>query len=88
MAWSTKPEDGEAVNGKWGHLLPEIPPGGNYLHYTAELGHPDPLFKWRSRYWTFLLKLDPIVRRQPSRASPGRTSARSTGRTGGSACRS
>ena len=50
---------GEEVNGKWGHLLPEIPPGGNYLHYTKELGHPAPLFKWRSRYWTFLLKLDP-----------------------------
>jgi len=55
----TEPEEGEAVNGKWGHLLPEIPPGGNYLHYTQEQGHPQPLFKWRSRYWTFLLKLDP-----------------------------
>jgi DNA (cytosine-5)-methyltransferase 1 len=53
------PEPGEGVNGKWGHLLPDIPAGGNYLHYTEELGHPEPLFKWRSRYWTFLLKLDP-----------------------------
>jgi DNA (cytosine-5)-methyltransferase 1 len=53
------PEEGEAVNGKWGHLLPEIPPGRNYLHYTKELGHPAPLFTWRSRYWTFLLKLNP-----------------------------
>jgi DNA (cytosine-5)-methyltransferase 1 len=53
------PEPGEEVNGKWGHLLPDIPAGGNYLHYTRELGHPEPLFKWRSRYWTFLLKLDP-----------------------------
>jgi DNA (cytosine-5)-methyltransferase 1 len=53
------PEPGEEVNGKWGHLLPDIPAGGNYLHYTKELGHPEPLFKWRSRYWTFLLKLDP-----------------------------
>jgi DNA (cytosine-5)-methyltransferase 1 len=53
------PEPGEEVNGKWGHLLPDIPPGGNYLHYTKELGHPEPLFEWRSRYWTFLLKLDP-----------------------------
>jgi DNA (cytosine-5)-methyltransferase 1 len=40
-------------------LLPEIPPGRNYLHYTAHEGHPNPLFEWRSRYWTFLLKLDP-----------------------------
>ena len=53
------PEPGEEVNGRWGHLLPDIPAGGNYLHYTKELGHPEPLFKWRSRYWTFLLKLDP-----------------------------
>lgn len=52
-------EPGEEVNGKWGHLLPAIPAGGNYLHYTEELGHPEPMFKWRSRYWTFLLKLDP-----------------------------
>jgi DNA (cytosine-5)-methyltransferase 1 len=56
---AAEPEPGEQVNGKWGHLLPDIPAGGNYLHYTKELGHPEPLFKWRSRYWTFLLKLDP-----------------------------
>jgi DNA (cytosine-5)-methyltransferase 1 len=56
---TSKPEPEESVNGKYGHLLPEIPPGGNYLHYTAHEGHPEPLFEWRSRYWTFLLKLDP-----------------------------
>ena len=55
----TSPEDGDTVAGKYGHLLPGIPPGGNYLHYTAHEGHPEPLFEWRSRYWTFLLKLDP-----------------------------
>ncbi len=56
---SSAPEPSEEVNGKYGHLLPEIPPGGNYLHFTEHEGHPNPLFKWRSRYWTFLLKLDP-----------------------------
>lgn len=56
---ATEPEESDTVDGKWGHLLPDIPPGGNYLHYTRELGHPNPLFRWRSRYWTFLLKLDP-----------------------------
>ncbi len=55
----TTPEPEESVNGKYGHLLPEIPPGGNYLHYTEHEGHPHPLFELRSRYWTFLLKLDP-----------------------------
>lgn len=41
------------------HLLKDIPPGSNYLFYTEKKGHPNPLFKWKSRYWTFLLKLTP-----------------------------
>lgn len=40
-------------------LLKEIPPGDNYLFFTEKRGHPSPLFKWKSRYWTFLLKLTP-----------------------------
>ncbi len=56
---ATEPEADELVGGKYGHLLAEIPPGGNYLHYTAHEGYPKPLFEWRSRYWTFLLKLSP-----------------------------
>ena len=55
----TKPEASEVVNGPNGLLLQEIPPGGNYLHFAEEQGHPRPVFKWRSRYWTFLLKADP-----------------------------
>jgi DNA (cytosine-5)-methyltransferase 1 len=58
-AVESEPEAEEHVNGKYGHLLPEIPPGRNYLHYTAHEGHPAPIFEWRSRYWTFLLKLSP-----------------------------
>ena len=41
------------------NLLKDIPPGSNYLFYTEKKGHPNPLFKWKSRYWTFLLKLTP-----------------------------
>lgn len=40
-------------------LLLQIPPGDNYLFFTEKRGHPTPLFKWKSRYWTFLLKLSP-----------------------------
>ena len=40
-------------------LLVGIPPGKNYLYYTAHEGYPEPKFKWKSRYWTFLLKLTP-----------------------------
>ncbi len=67
----TEPEPGEVVAGQYGHLLPEIPPGQNYLYYTAERGHPDPLFKWRSRYWSFLLKLDPDKPSPTIQAQPG-----------------
>jgi DNA (cytosine-5)-methyltransferase 1 len=55
----TTPEPEEVVRGRWGHLLPQIPPGENYLHFTAKRGHPEPVFEWRSRNWSFLLKLDP-----------------------------
>lgn len=40
-------------------LLKLVPPGENYLYFTKERGHPNPIFKWRSRYWSFLLKLSP-----------------------------
>lgn len=40
-------------------LLTEIPPGDNYLFFTEKRGYPNPKFKWKSRYWTFLLKLTP-----------------------------
>jgi len=67
----TEPEPEEVVRGGWGHLLPEIPPGGNYLFFTKERGHPDPIFKWRSRYWSFLLKLDPGRPSPTIQAQPG-----------------
>jgi DNA (cytosine-5)-methyltransferase 1 len=67
----TRPEPTEEVTGKYGHLLPEIPPGRNYLHFTDRLGHPEPLFKWRSRYWTFLLKLDPDRPASTIQGQPG-----------------
>ncbi len=44
------------VGGKWGELLPTIPEGHNYL-FHSEKGQGLPIFKWRSRYWSFLLKL-------------------------------
>lgn len=44
---------------KHNNLLKLVPPGENYLFFTAERGYPNPIFKWRSRYWSFLLKLSP-----------------------------
>lgn len=44
------------VRGSWGDLLPSIPEGQNYLWHT-DRGGGVPLFGWRRRYWSFLLKL-------------------------------
>lgn len=50
---------GHFAGGRHHDVLHEIPPGDNYLFFTEKRGHPNPLFKWRSRYWSFLLKLSP-----------------------------
>jgi DNA (cytosine-5)-methyltransferase 1 len=52
-------DEGHVAGGRHRHLLAEIPPGDNYLYFTARRGHPDPQFEWRKRYWSFLLKLSP-----------------------------
>ncbi|HUP24605.1 MAG TPA: DNA cytosine methyltransferase [Thermoanaerobaculia bacterium] len=44
------------MRGKWADLLPSIPEGQNYLWHT-ERGGGLPLFGWRRRFWSFLLKL-------------------------------
>lgn len=58
------------LTGKWASLLKSIPEGRNYLWHTPR-GGGEPLFGWRTRYWSFLLKLS---KRQPSwtiQADPG-----------------
>jgi DNA (cytosine-5)-methyltransferase 1 len=44
------------MGGRWAGLLPSIPEGENYLWHTAR-GGGLALFGWRTRYWSFLLKL-------------------------------
>lgn len=50
---------GHFAGGQHHGLLRKIPPGDNYLFFTKKRGHPNPKFEWRSRYWSFLLKLSP-----------------------------
>jgi DNA (cytosine-5)-methyltransferase 1 len=59
-----------AVRGKWADLLPSIPEGSNYLHHT-ERGEGMPLFGWRRRFWTFLLKLAKAKPSWTLQAQPG-----------------
>ncbi|MBW4584380.1 DNA cytosine methyltransferase [Aetokthonos hydrillicola] len=47
------------LNGRYGHLLPEIPPGLNYSFFTENMGHPTPIFAWRSKFSDFLYKAHP-----------------------------
>lgn len=49
----------EVPRGKYSRLLATVPPGENYLYHTAERGSREPAFRYRGRYWSFLLKLDP-----------------------------
>lgn len=53
------PEPEEVITGTYADALRGVPPGDNYLYLTAKRGHPKARFKWRSRYWSFLLKLHP-----------------------------
>lgn len=52
-------DTGHYAGGQFHEQLTQIPPGDNYLYFTAKRGHPDPIWEWRSRYWSFLLKLSP-----------------------------
>ena len=56
---SGEPEPDELPGERYRELLTLVPSGSNYLHFTAPRGWDPPLFKYRGRYWSFLLKLDP-----------------------------
>ena len=66
MDWS--PE--LAPTGKWADLLSSIPEGSNYLWHTAR-GGGEPLFGWRTRFWSFLLKLSKCKPSWTIQAEPG-----------------
>jgi DNA (cytosine-5)-methyltransferase 1 len=65
-----KEEPDLRVRGKWADLLPSIPEGENYLWHT-ERGGGRPLFGWRRRYWSFLLKLAKALPSWTIQAQPG-----------------
>jgi DNA-methyltransferase (dcm) len=58
------------VGGRWGDLLPSIPEGKNYLWHTNRGGGKE-LFGWRTRYWSFLLKLSKELPSWTIQAQPG-----------------
>jgi DNA (cytosine-5)-methyltransferase 1 len=63
-------DEGLKVGGRWADLLPSIPEGENYLWHT-DRGGGKPLFGWRTRYWSFLLKLSKRLPSWTVQAQPG-----------------
>jgi DNA (cytosine-5)-methyltransferase 1 len=59
-------------DGKYSHLLPLLPPGANYLHFTAKRGYPKPIFAYRSRFSDFLYKANPDSAIKTLIARPGK----------------
>ncbi|GAB08178.1 putative cytosine-specific methyltransferase [Gordonia araii NBRC 100433] len=62
--------DDQIVDGRYGQLAAEVPAGQNYLWHTERYGGRN-RFEWRSRYWTFLLRLDPNRPSTTLQAQPG-----------------
>ncbi|MCB9628155.1 MAG: DNA cytosine methyltransferase [Sandaracinaceae bacterium] len=65
-----EPHEDLAMRGRWADLLPTIPEGENYLFHT-DRGHGEPLFGWRRRYWSFLLKLSKRLPSWTVQSKPG-----------------
>jgi DNA (cytosine-5)-methyltransferase 1 len=59
-------------NGKYSHLLELVPPGSNYLHFTAKRGYSNPIFAYRSRFSDFLYKATPDAPIKTLIARPGK----------------
>jgi DNA (cytosine-5)-methyltransferase 1 len=59
-----------ALSGRWADLLSSVPEGHNYLWHTNR-GGGEPIFGWRSRYWSFLLKLKKTLPAWTIQAQPG-----------------
>ncbi len=55
----SKDEIPDHITGRYGYLIDEIPPGLNYSYYTEKMGHPRPVFAWRSKFSDFMYKADP-----------------------------
>lgn len=60
------------LGGLYGHLLPLVPEGLNYAYFTAEMGHPEPVFAWRSKFHDLLYKVNRAEPCRTIKAQPGK----------------
>lgn len=68
---SKESDQSNRLGGRYAPLLDDIPPGLNYSFYTEEMGHPNPIFAWRSKFSDFLYKADPNTPVRTIKASGG-----------------
>lgn len=68
---SQETDESNRLGGRYANLLDAIPPGLNYSFYTEEMGHPNPIFAWRSKFSDFLYKADPNTPVRTIKASGG-----------------
>lgn len=68
---SNETDNENKLGGRFASLLDDIPPGLNYSFYTEEMGHPNPIFSWRSKFSDFLYKADPNAPVRTIKASGG-----------------
>ena len=68
---SNETEASNRLCGRYAELLTDIPPGLNYSFYTEKMGHPHPIFAWRSKFSDFLYKADPNTPVRTIKASGG-----------------
>jgi len=68
---SAETDESNRLGGRYAHLLNNIPPGLNYSFYTEKMGHPNPIFAWRSKFSDFLYKADPNTPVRTIKASGG-----------------
>ncbi len=67
----SEPIESNRLSGRFAPLLDDIPPGLNYSFYTEKMGHPNPIFAWRSKFSDFLYKADPDTPVRTIKASGG-----------------
>ncbi len=60
------------LGGMYGDLLSLVPEGLNYAFFTAEMGHPEPVFAWRSKFHDLLYKVNRSEPCRTIKAQPGK----------------
>lgn len=61
----------DSIEGKYCESIKKVSPGENYISLTERRGHLNPEFIAGKRYWSFLLKLHPLLPSWTIIASPG-----------------